>query len=164
MTAHGPAIDGVIARQTALDPARFDLTVDGPRMMAVVTTGHGGYDKLEYRAVPRPAPAAGEVLLQVLAAGVNTTDINARLGWYSAAVDGSTETLAAAPDVPATRVQDGGWNAPTPFPFIQGTDCCGQGGRGGARRRPGPARSSRPRAPLHAPEGLRLDGDGLDGV
>ena len=51
-------------------------------MMAVVTTGHGGYEKLEYKSVPTPVPAAGEVLLQVLAAGVNNTEINTRLGWY----------------------------------------------------------------------------------
>ena len=57
-------------------------------MMAVVTTGHGGLDRLEYREVPVPEPAAGEVLLRVLAAGVNNTEINTRLGWYSASVDG----------------------------------------------------------------------------
>ncbi|HSL96006.1 MAG TPA: zinc-binding dehydrogenase [Thermoleophilia bacterium] len=95
-------------------------------MMAVVTTGNGGLDRLDYRAVPRPAPAAGEVLLRVLAAGVNTTEINTRLGWYSAAVDGSTESTAAAEEERATAKEDGGWSAPTPFPFIQGTDCCGQ--------------------------------------
>ena len=55
-------------------------------MMAVMTTGNGGYDKLEYRAVPIPAPGPNEVLLRVLAAGVNNTDINTRLGWYSSSV------------------------------------------------------------------------------
>ena len=29
-------------------------------MMAVVTTGNGGYDKLVYKEVPTPVPAAGE--------------------------------------------------------------------------------------------------------
>ncbi|MBN2205621.1 MAG: zinc-binding dehydrogenase [Thermoleophilia bacterium] len=95
-------------------------------MMAVVTTGNGGLDRLDYRAVPRPVPAAGEVLLQVLAAGVNTTEINTRLGWYSAAVDGSTESASAAEERRATAKEDGGWSAATPFPFIQGTDCCGR--------------------------------------
>jgi NADPH:quinone reductase-like Zn-dependent oxidoreductase len=70
---------------------------------AVVTTGNGGFDKLHYREVPLPEPGAGEVLIKVLAAGVNNTEINTRLGWYSG----------------------GGWHIPTPFPFIQGTDCCG---------------------------------------
>jgi len=95
-------------------------------MKAVVTTGNGGYDKLEYRDVPVPTPGAGEVLLQVLAAGVNNTEINTRLGWYSAAVTGDTESAAAAEDTEATAKADGGWNEATPFPFIQGTDCCGR--------------------------------------
>ena len=72
-------------------------------MKAVVTTGNGGFDKLQYREVPMPKLGAGEVLIKVLAAGVNNTEINTRLGWYSG----------------------GGWHIPTPFPFIQGTDCCG---------------------------------------
>ena len=72
-------------------------------MKAVVTTGNGGFDKLHYREVPLPELGAGEVLIKVLAAGVNNTEINTRLGWYSG----------------------GGWHIPTPFPFIQGTDCCG---------------------------------------
>ena len=72
-------------------------------MKAVVTTGNGGFDKLHYREVPMPELGAGEVLIKVLAAGVNNTEINTRLGWYSG----------------------GGWHIPTPFPFIQGTDCCG---------------------------------------
>jgi NADPH:quinone reductase-like Zn-dependent oxidoreductase len=70
---------------------------------AVVTTGNGGFDKLQYREVPLPELGAGEVLIKVLAAGVNNTEINTRLGWYSG----------------------GGWHIPTPFPFVQGTDCCG---------------------------------------
>jgi NADPH:quinone reductase-like Zn-dependent oxidoreductase len=70
---------------------------------AVVTTGNGGFDKLHYCEVPMPKLGAGEVLIKVLAAGVNNTEINTRLGWYSG----------------------GGWHIPTPFPFIQGTDCCG---------------------------------------
>ena len=53
-------------------------------MLAVVTTGHGGLDKARLPGGP-PAPAGpGEVLVQVLAAGVNATDINTRLGWYAA--------------------------------------------------------------------------------
>ncbi|TGN42052.1 alcohol dehydrogenase [Marinobacter confluentis] len=93
-------------------------------MKAVVTTGNGGYDKLEYRDVPIPVPAPGEVLLKVLAAGVNNTEINTRLGWYSSSVEGGTEQLSQAGDGPAS--EDGGWNESTPFPFIQGTDCCGE--------------------------------------
>ncbi len=95
-------------------------------MMAVITTGNGGYDKLVYREVPIPVPAPGEVLLQVLAAGVNNTEINTRLGWYSSSVTASTDDTADAQDHDADQKTDGGWSAATPFPFIQGTDCCGR--------------------------------------
>ncbi|MGX6648453.1 alcohol dehydrogenase family protein [Maricaulaceae bacterium MS644] len=91
------------------------------QMWAVVTTGTGGYDKLEYRLAPRPVPGPGEVLLKVLAAGVNNTEINTRLGWYSSSVTQGTQATSDDGERP-----DGGWNAATPFPFIQGTDCCGE--------------------------------------
>ena len=51
------------------------------RMLAVVTTGIGDYDKLKFTEVAVPKLAKSEVLLKVLAAGVNNTDINTRLGW-----------------------------------------------------------------------------------
>lgn len=95
-------------------------------MMAVVTTGNGGYDKLVYREEPTPKPNAGEVLLRVLAAGVNNTEINTRLGWYSSTVTGDTESTAEAQAEKGEQKADGGWNKATPFPFIQGTDCCGE--------------------------------------
>jgi NADPH:quinone reductase-like Zn-dependent oxidoreductase len=94
-------------------------------MKAVVTTGNGGYDRLELRDVPLPAPGPEEVLLQVLAAGVNNTEINTRLGWYSATVTTDTSEAARAEEKESVQKVDGGWNAVTPFPFIQGTDCCG---------------------------------------
>jgi NADPH:quinone reductase-like Zn-dependent oxidoreductase len=104
---------------------RFDITGCAKTMKAVVTTGNGGYDKLVYRDVPVPEPGPGEALIKVLAAGINNTEINTRLGWYSSSVTTSTETAAAAgQDQPRAKV-DGGWDKPTPFPFIQGTDCCG---------------------------------------
>ena len=118
--------DDVVRRQTVLDKDRFKVQGAGPTMMAVVTTGNGGVDKLDYREVPVPTLAAGEVLLQVLAAGVNNTDINTRLGWYSATVTASTESTAEAEEREARQKADGGWSEPTPFPFIQGTDCCGR--------------------------------------
>ncbi len=104
--------------------ARFDLKPGQPTMKAVVTTGSGGYDKLDYRDVPIPKPRAGEVLLKVLAAGVNNTEINTRLGWYSSNVTEGTENFSESEG--DTDVSDGGWNEVTPFPFIQGTDCCGE--------------------------------------
>jgi NADPH:quinone reductase-like Zn-dependent oxidoreductase len=85
-------------------------------MKAMVTTGHGGYEKLDYRDVPVPQIGQGEVLLQVLAAGINNTDINTRLGWYGT----SSITNTAQQDAPL------GWNGATPFPLIQGADCCGR--------------------------------------
>ncbi|MFA9418691.1 MAG: alcohol dehydrogenase family protein [Gammaproteobacteria bacterium] len=94
-------------------------------MKAVVTTGNGGYDKLEYKDVPVPQLLPGEVLIQVLAAGVNNTEVNTRLGWYSSSVTSSTEA-AAGQSQQTTTIADGGWNESTPFPLIQGTDCCGR--------------------------------------
>jgi NADPH:quinone reductase-like Zn-dependent oxidoreductase len=105
---------------------RFDISDCEETMIAVVTTGNGGYDKLEYRRVPIPTPQPGEVLLQVLAAGVNNTEINTRLGWYSSTVTKGTEDVAGIQEGEETERPDGGWNEATPFPFIQGTDCCGR--------------------------------------
>ena len=117
---------GVIRRQTILRPDRFDPAGRAATMKAVVTVGNGGLDKLVYRDVPRPVPGPGEVLLQVLAAGVNNTEINTRLGWYSSTVTADTRSTAEAQEQEARARDDGGWSAPTPFPFIQGTDCCGR--------------------------------------
>jgi NADPH:quinone reductase-like Zn-dependent oxidoreductase len=50
-------------------------------MKAVVTTGMGGYEHLQYQDVPVPEVLPGTVLLKVLSAGINATDINTRLGW-----------------------------------------------------------------------------------
>ena len=108
-----------------LDRNRFDTGGGVETMKAVVTTGNGGYERLEYRDVPIPTCGAGEALLRVLAAGVNNTEINTRLGWYGAAVTEGTNTLAAGDADHAADRPDGGWSDPTPFPFIQGTDCCG---------------------------------------
>ncbi|WP_371925140.1 alcohol dehydrogenase family protein [Desulfobulbus alkaliphilus] len=95
-------------------------------MKAIVTIGNGGYEQLRPRVVPLPTPASGEVLVQVLAAGVNNTEINTRVGWYSSSVKTGTEDAATAEDLQADTRTDGGWNEATPFPFIQGTDCCGR--------------------------------------
>jgi NADPH:quinone reductase-like Zn-dependent oxidoreductase len=82
-------------------------------MWAMVTVGQGGYEQLIYRRVLVPQLQPGEVLLQVLAAGINNTDINTRLGWYGAGQDVSNQHPL-------------GWNGATPFPLIQGADCCGR--------------------------------------
>lgn len=100
--------------------------LDGqPTMKAVVTMGNGGYSQLVYCDVARPIPGPAEVLVEVRGAGMNNTEINTRLGWYSSSVTQSTEDAAVAGQIDPTEKADGGWNAATPFPFIQGTDCCG---------------------------------------
>ena len=83
-------------------------------MKAVVLTGHGDLDKLEYRDYPVPAPAAGEVLIEVHACGMNNTDVWVRQGAYGTDDD---------PDAVAS------WRRGKPtltFPRIQGTDTVGK--------------------------------------
>ena len=95
-------------------------------MTAAVTTGTGGYEMLKIREVPSPKIKSGEVLVKVLAAGVNNTDINTRLGWYSNKVEESTSQLnSKACTKPEGEQKSTGWNSKTSFPLIQGTDCCG---------------------------------------
>jgi len=88
-------------------------------MNAMVTMGHGGLDKIEWHeAWPRPDPGPGEVLVRVRACGLNNTDINTRVGWYSQAV----KTDGDAPDA-----DDPSWGgAAIVFPRIQGADACGE--------------------------------------
>ncbi len=79
-------------------------------MTAVLTTGHGGYERLEYRdEVPVPRPGPDDVLIAVGAAAVNATDINTRVGWYSEGADDTAWTGEALR-----------------FPRIQGIDACGR--------------------------------------
>ena len=53
-------------------------------MSAVLTSGHGGFDKLVFRDdVEVPKPKSDQVLIKVLGAGINNTDINTRTAWYS---------------------------------------------------------------------------------
>ena len=95
-----------------------------PRLMSgVLLTGHGGFDRLDYRDdLPVPIAGPGEVLIQVRGAGVNNTDINTRIGWYSKTVrDG---TAAESPE--GMQSIDASWSGePLSFPRIQGADCCG---------------------------------------
>ena len=83
-------------------------------MRAVLLTGHGGLEKLEYREdVPTPEPSEGEVLIAVGAAGINNTDVWTREGAY-----GTEEDPEAA----------SGWRRghPLRFPRIQGADIVGR--------------------------------------
>ncbi|KAJ4361590.1 hypothetical protein N0V95_001751 [Ascochyta clinopodiicola] len=98
-------------------------------MHGVLLTGHGGPEKLTYRTdLPLPSISPNEVLIRVAAAGINNTDINTRIGWYSKSVTGST-SAASNPQTqssPSTSNDDASWTgAPLQFPRIQGADCCG---------------------------------------
>ncbi|MGB1724173.1 MAG: alcohol dehydrogenase, partial [Ilumatobacteraceae bacterium] len=86
-------------------------------MRAALLTGHGGPEMIEVRDdVTVPSPGAGEVLVRVAACGVNNTDINTRIGWYSPEVRSATDD----PGLPA--VESGGWGGSLTFPRIQGAD------------------------------------------
>ena len=89
-------------------------------MSGVYLTGHGGPDKLVFKEdIPVPIPKSGEVLIQVKGAGINNTDINTRLGWYSKKITSETNTVEIESD-------NGSWNGiPISFPRIQGGDICG---------------------------------------
>lgn len=95
-------------------------------MTAVLLTGHGGIDKLEYRTDVRvPEPGPNEVLIRVAAAGINNTDINTRIGWYSKSVDEATNTGGES-GFESVDAADASWSGkPLEFPRIQGADVCG---------------------------------------
>jgi NADPH:quinone reductase-like Zn-dependent oxidoreductase len=96
-----------------------------PQIMAAVQlVGHGGYDKLVYtESAPMPKVGPGEVLIKVLAAGINNTDINTRIGWYSSKMTASTAETTDSDLLPA----DGDWTGTgLTFPRIQGADVCGE--------------------------------------
>ena len=83
-------------------------------MRAVLLTGHGGPEMLEYREdIPTPVPAPGEVLVRVAACGVNNTDIWVREGAY-----GSDDDPGA--------VSSWRRGQPLEFPRIQGADIAGR--------------------------------------
>ncbi|MCF1708490.1 zinc-binding dehydrogenase [Tabrizicola sp. J26] len=79
-----------------------------PTMSGVQLVRHGGPEALVWREdIPVPHPGPGEVLVRVLAAGVNATDINTRVGWYG-------------------KGEEAGWSGAIAFPRIQGSDLCGR--------------------------------------
>ena len=83
-------------------------------MRAVLLTGHGGPEMLEYREdYPVPVPGAGEVLVRVTACGMNNTDIWVREGAY-----GSEDDPGAVSSWRRGR--------PLEFPLIQGADIAGR--------------------------------------
>lgn len=81
-------------------------------MKGVLLVGHGGAEMLQFRDdIKVPTPSDNDVLIRVLAAGVNNTDINTRIGWYSKNNSDS---------------KDAGWaGSALDLPRIQGADVCG---------------------------------------
>jgi len=81
-------------------------------MRAYQLIGHGGPEMLRLIPdAPIPKTSIGEVLIHVGAAGLNNTDINTRVGWYSKG-DG--------------QAGDASWGGGAlQFPRIQGADICG---------------------------------------
>ena len=93
--------------------ADWEALVERKTMKAVLLTGFGGPDKLDYREdAPAPEPGPDEVLIEVGACGVNNTDIWTREGAYGHADD--PEAVS-------------GWRRePFAFPRIQGADTAGR--------------------------------------
>ncbi len=93
-------------------------------MEAVVLTGHGDLDKLEYHADwPRPVAGPGQVLIEVAACGLNNTDVNTRTAWYSKGSSAATTGGA----LEGAESEDATWDgAAITFPRIQGADVAGR--------------------------------------
>ena len=81
-------------------------------MKAIVLEGHGGLEQLVWHEDwPTPRPGPGEVLIRVGACGLNNTDVNTRLAWYSKGAGDSADAT---------------WSGQSlTFPHIQGADACG---------------------------------------
>ncbi len=100
-------------------------------MRAVVLTGFGGIDRLEFRRDhPLPAVGKGDVLVRVGACGINNTDINLRTRWYDRAGGEalSEEVGLRGVDLDGTDAEAAGsWKSEAvPFPRIQGAAVVGR--------------------------------------
>ena len=65
-------------------------------MKAIRIHAYGGAENLKYDEVPRPEPQAGQVLIQVYAAGVNPVDWKIREGFFQQVYDYSLPVIAGA--------------------------------------------------------------------
>jgi alcohol dehydrogenase len=134
-------------------------------MSGVLLTRHGGPEALAYRTdLPMPRPGPGEVVVRVLAAGVNNTDINTRVGWYAREVTGATAAATGE------GVAAGGWAGGIVFPRIQGGDLCGrvvalgEGVEGLAPGRRVTCQINLPRPTPENPVGITVLGSEIDGA
>lgn len=86
-------------------------------MRGFLLTGHGDLGRLEFHQnLPVPTPGPDEVLIEVAACGMNNTDVNTRVGWYSREDPHTT----GRPD------GVGSWSGRMEFPRIQGADPVGR--------------------------------------
>ena len=93
-------------------------------MRAALLVGHGGPEMIHVRDdVPVPVPGPDEVLIEVAACGINNTDINTRVAWYSKSVTAATSGEGYA-DADAADSTWGGQGVE--FPRIQGADVAGR--------------------------------------
>jgi NADPH:quinone reductase-like Zn-dependent oxidoreductase len=94
-----------------------------PTMRAALLLGNGGPDMLVVRDdVPLPRTTDDGVLIRVAACGVNNTDVNTRVGWYSKSVTSGT----SGEGFTESQTDDATWGlGGLAFPRIQGADICG---------------------------------------
>ena len=97
-------------------------------MKGVHLNGHGGFEELEYKEdIPIPKIMDDEVLIKIYAAGVNNTDINTRIAWYSKKNTSGNTFEIAARGISSDLSNDGSWGGKgIQFPRIQGIDACGE--------------------------------------
>ena len=71
MRLNGPATRNALSPQVyAAGIELLNVAESNPDVRAVVLTGHGGHDRLDFRDdVPVPKPGADDVLIRVAAAG-----------------------------------------------------------------------------------------------
>ena len=96
------------------------------QMNGIQLIAHGGTDQLLLKtAINVPTLHADEVLIKVAAAGINNTDVNTRIGWYSKKVTSQTNS-GGKEGFETVDDDDATWSGvPMMFPRIQGADCCG---------------------------------------
>ena len=81
-------------------------------MKAVFVEQFGGAENLKYGDVPKPAPAPGQAVVKIAAAGLNYSDIYFRTGLYPAqppvvlGSEGAGTVEAVAPDVTSVKPGD----------------------------------------------------------